>query len=149
MTRTGVALPPSEGVQKGEGDADDMKQRPWKRVLSLVLAFALVFAMPCVTSVYANGGAVNYIERQRDRSEKKVVDVDKTVESYTEITSENSLTTWNDTTNNGWYVAEGNVTISSRVTVTGDVKLILTDGCDLTINGGIQVAEENSLTIYG
>ena len=34
-----------------------MKQRPWKRALSLMLAFALVFAMPCVTGVYAAGAA--------------------------------------------------------------------------------------------
>ena len=35
-----------------------MKQRPWKRALSLMLAFALVFAMPCVTGVYAAGAAM-------------------------------------------------------------------------------------------
>ena len=39
--------------------------------------------------------------------------------------------------NNGWYVAQGEVTIGTdddpqRVTVTGDVHLILTDGCTLT-----------------
>ena len=48
----------------------------------------------------------------------------------------------------------GEVTIGTddnpqRVTVTGDVHLILTDGCTLTVNGGIQVEKGNSLTIYG
>ena len=55
-----------------------------------------------------------------------------------------------DTTewNGGWYVAAGTVTINSRITVTGNVNLILTDGCTLTVNGGIQVADGNSLIIY-
>ena len=57
----------------------------------------------------------------------------------------------------GWYVVKGNVAINSTVTVTGDVKLILADGCSLTVNGtttantykaGINVAAGNSLTIY-
>ncbi len=53
------------------------------------------------------------------------------------------------TDHDGWYVAEGEVAIDQRVTVTGDVNLILKDGCHLIISGGIQVSEENSLTIYG
>ena len=48
----------------------------------------------------------------------------------------------------GWYVAENSVYITDRVTVTGDVHLILTNGCDLTAMTGIQVSEGNSLTIY-
>lgn len=45
-----------------KGDANEMKLRPWKRVLSLVLAFALVFAMPCVTSVYADDIPLYYLD---------------------------------------------------------------------------------------
>ena len=47
-----------------------------------------------------------------------------------------------------WYVVNGNVTIDRRVTVNGNVHLILADGCNLTVNGGINVSEGNSLTIY-
>ena len=51
-------------------------------------------------------------------------------------------------------MAQGEVTIGTdddpqRVTVTGDVHLILTDGCTLTVNGGIRLEAGNSLTIYG
>lgn len=60
-------------------------------------------------------------------------------------------------------VAQGDVTIGTsetpqRVTVTGDVHLILADGCKLTVHGGIQVNDDdsnitngsaNKLTIYG
>ena len=56
-----------------------------------------------------------------------------------------------------WYVVNGDITISSRISVTGDVHLILADGCKLTANSGIQVQDDdndisngssNSLTIY-
>ena len=71
--------------------------------------------------------------------------VTKYAETYTEINSENALTEWT----NGWYVVEGTVAIDSRVTVTGDVKLILKDGANLTVNGGIDVSgTSNSFTVY-
>ena len=49
----------------------------------------------------------------------------------------------------GWYVVRGDVTIGSRITVSGDVKLILADGCNFTVNGGIEVGSGKSLTIWG
>ena len=49
----------------------------------------------------------------------------------------------------GWYVAEGALTFSDRITVSGDVHLILADGCDLVANTGVCVPEDASLTIYG
>ena len=67
----------------------------------------------------------------------------QSVPSATLVTE--SDTAWDD----GWYVAQDSITIHSRVTVSGDVRLILADGCELTIDGGIQVAHPNSLTIYG
>ena len=67
----------------------------------------------------------------------------QSVPSATPVTE--SDTAWD----NGWYVAQDSITIHSRVTVSGDVRLILADGCELTIDGGIQVAHPNSLTIYG
>ena len=49
---------------------------------------------------------------------------------------------------NGWYVVNSNVTIDNRVTVSGKVHLILADGASLTANGGINVAESNSFSVY-
>ena len=46
------------------------------------------------------------------------------------------------------YIADGTVTIDSRVKVTGTVNLILLDGASLTINGGIDVKADNTLNIY-
>ena len=53
-------------------------------------------------------------------------------------------------------MVDSDVTIDSRVTVSGNVHLILADGCNLTVNGGIQVQDNgteqtsntNALTIY-
>jgi len=48
----------------------------------------------------------------------------------------------------GWYVANSNITIPTRITVTGEVHLILCDGCILTANDGISVNEGNTLNLY-
>ena len=55
-----------------------------------------------------------------------------------------------DTTalNAGWYVVQENTTISGRLSVTGDVKLILADDVTLTASNGIEVPEGALLTIY-
>ncbi|MBO4867430.1 MAG: hypothetical protein J5582_12870 [Ruminococcus sp.] len=63
--------------------------------------------------------------------------------TYTSIAS--NTTTWN----NGWYVVDSNVTISSRITVNGNnVHLILCDGYTLNAPKGIRVATGKGLTIY-
>lgn len=51
--------------------------------------------------------------------------------------------------NSGWYVVNGEVTISSRITVTDEVNLILADGATLNATAGITVTGTNSLNIYG
>lgn len=44
---------------------------------------------------------------------------------------------------------QNDLTISGRITVTGDVKIILVDGVTLTIPKGITVEGDNKLTVYG
>ena len=66
----------------------------------------------------------------------------------TEVTKD--IIDWGTKGTTTWYVARGEVTIDSRVIVTGDVRLILADGCALTVNNGIRVQDNgNALTIYG
>lgn len=60
---------------------------------------------------------------------------------YTSLTGE--ITELKD----GWYLAEGAVSVSQRINVSGNVTLVLADGADLTVTGGIRVASGNSLTI--
>ena len=47
------------------------------------------------------------------------------------------------------YAASANVTVSSRISVTGSAKLILVDGVTLTVSKGIQLTSGNTLTVYG
>lgn len=65
----------------------------------------------------------------------------QTCQQYTTLTAD--TTQWSD----GWFVASGTVTLSGRVTVTGDVKLILTDGAQLDVTG-ITLAPTAALTLY-
>ncbi|MBQ9605421.1 MAG: hypothetical protein IJR45_08420, partial [Firmicutes bacterium] len=48
----------------------------------------------------------------------------------------------------GWYVLPQNLTISDRITVSGNAKLILTDGNTLTAESGIGIENNASLTVY-
>lgn len=48
----------------------------------------------------------------------------------------------------GWYVVSGTVTVSERISVSGDVKIILCDGSELIGEEGIALTEENTLSIY-
>ena len=69
----------------------------------------------------------------------------KECSNYTVV--DGSTIAWSD----GWYVVNRNVTIDELVTVTGNVRLILTDGTTLTVNGGIggiNVAKGNSFSVY-
>ena len=67
---------------------------------------------------------------------------DAGAQSATTVTE--ATTTWNS----GWYVVENDVTISSRIEVSGDVNLILGDDATLNATSGISVTGTNSLTIF-
>ena len=115
-----------------------------KRILSLFCVLALCLTLLPITALAAQD-PVWYIERDWDGS--MVTEQTKTIDTYT-LMDENTVT-WGESTTGGWYVARDNVTINQRVQVQGNVYLILTDGCTLTVNGGIQLEAGNSLTIYG
>ena len=83
---------------------------------------------------------VSYIDPTEEQTEQ-------TCTSATVVTADD--TTWGNDDNDGWYVVNDDVTIGQRVTVTGDVHLILTDGASLDAAQGVNVGAGNSLTIYG
>ena len=122
----------------------------WSKSLACLLCLALLVGMLPVAALAednppapANDGislladSISYID---DKG------ITQTRDSATEVTE--SDTTWGDDNNGGWYVVNGDVTISSRVTVTGDVHLILANGYTLNAAKGITVSVGNSLTIY-
>ncbi len=48
----------------------------------------------------------------------------------------------------GWYVVEGDVTITPRVDTQGEVNLILKDGCHFKAEWGINVKKGDTFTVY-
>ena len=67
---------------------------------------------------------------------------DQSCNDYEVVTAND--TQWTD----GWYVARGDITIDQSVTVSGNVHLILEDGCNLTVNGGILLQSGSNMYIY-
>ena len=49
----------------------------------------------------------------------------------------------------GWYVISGDVTVTSRIRLNGDVKFILTDGAQLDAKWGIDLGAGDTFTVYG
>ncbi len=99
-------------------------------------------------------GEITYISYTWEDGQGRVDHSNTLNETYNEINADSSdPVTWDGNTNGGYYVVTGGtadspITFSERVTVTGDVHLILTDSCALTASKGICVNEGNSLTIY-
>ena len=48
----------------------------------------------------------------------------------------------------GWYVVDGAVTVSGRLSVTGDAHVILKNGATLNANAGVSVNNGRKLTVY-
>lgn len=118
-----------------------------KRVLSLLLAVALIVGMIPAVALTAFAETANSVEYRYYDENLKAFD--------TRFRSCTVLTAGDDKWDEGWYVVYGEVTISDRVIVSEDVHLILADGCKLTCEKGIQVEtswspfeDDASLTIY-
>lgn len=109
-----------------------------RRILSIMTALALCLSL-CPTWAFA-------ADEGTGQQEVSYLDISGATQNCTEYTLVDSgASTWSG----GWYVVSGEVTISSRIPVSGDVRLILTDGCTLNANKGIEVTSGSSLTIYG
>lgn len=88
-------------------------------------------------------GAVSYVVRGWDSTNKVVTETTSSCDTYTPVT--NSTTTWNA----GWYVVNEDVTITSRISLNGVVNLILCDGKQLIADKGIRLLQSNTLNIFG
>lgn len=127
----------------------EMEMNQMKRkVLSLAMIAALCLTM-LPTAGWAADAPVEYIDFDKDGVQ---ITEPGNCENYISVTQD--ATEWNASDeNNGWYVVSGEVTIGTkeapqRVTVSGDVHLILANDAKLTVNGGISVNAGNSLTVY-
>ncbi|WP_455138552.1 YDG domain-containing protein [Thermophilibacter sp.] len=103
----------------------------------MTLLLALV---ACAVALPVTAWAAENVSYRDEGGEEKVVSAEA-------VTPEMAM--WGVDVEERWYVVQNNVTIGQRVTVKGDVHLILADGASLTVNGGINVTEDNALSIYG
>ena len=113
-----------------------------RRILSLMFALALCLSLLPATALAVGVKGVSYTYYEWDSSTHSLTETSGTAATATEV--EESSTTWSA----GWYVVNKDVTIDQRVTVSGDVHLILADGYTLTVKEGITVNGTNKLTIY-
>ena len=110
-----------------------------KGLRTFLVALFVTLGLSAALTGAASAAAVSY----RDAN-----GATKTAPSATSVTS--SDTAWGAADTENWYVVnDAGVTINGRITVTGDVHLILADGAKLTARWGINVSDGNSLTIYG
>ena len=86
---------------------------------------------------------VSVAYQEADWNGSEVVYTEKNA-NCTPVENSAEAVTWST----GWYAVSGTVTISEPITVSGEVHLILMDGCNLTAAKGIVVTTGNSLTIY-
>ena len=113
-----------------------------KKIFTL---WILMMLLPVTALAQTTANDINYIYYTWDDTNHALTRHSGTA-TATDVTESN--TSWGE--NDGqkhWYVVNGDITISSRISVTGDVHLILADGCKLTANVGIGVS--GSLIIYG
>ena len=112
-----------------------------KRLLCWFLSFLLLISAVPLTAVTANAEApVSYLDENGEK---------KQCPKYTVISAVPINSTYNEMVlSSGWYVVDSDTTINSRITVIGDVHLILADGKKLEANERIAVTTGNSFTVY-
>lgn len=143
-----------------------MKERFWRKILSVCLALLIIAALVpaqsiSVSAYWDNYGQFSYeftyVDRRWDYSQNKLVEEVKThTGPYSELKylwerweSSNLLYGICDVTPSDWYLVSWDVTISKRIDVIGNVNLVILDDHTVTFEDGIHVAPGSTLNIYG
>jgi|GEM_PF-4817591 len=100
---------------------------------------------------YADGASVSVTENLTLYAQwAQLIEISYVDENGAEQTAEAALLTAETLyLPGGRYAAQGETTLGARLTLLGDVELILADGCLLNAPAGIGVDEGTSLTVYG
>ena len=119
------------------------------KLIPVALIPVLITGMLPLTALSANAGQapVFYLDREWDEN-------DHTLNEMLRVTPRNAAELSRYTTkleDGRWYYtcSDSDNTISHRITVHGNVSLILSDNTDLNIPKGIDIPEGSTLTIYG
>ncbi|MEK4361716.1 hypothetical protein MKX68_04295 [Paenibacillus sp. FSL M8-0212] len=112
--------------------------RGWMSFVRMLLIAALVVSLlPAGTSTVSANTGVTYLDQNGDL---------QTNENVAVIHDASDLN--NSTLASGWYLFSGAWSLSNRINITGDVHIILEDGSDVEAPQGIDVSNNNLLTIY-
>ena len=90
---------------------------------------------------------VQYLAREWNESKQQVVESSESTTSYRLAESRDSTALWPETTT--IYVVNKDVTINGDLLISGSKKIILCDGCTMTVNGQIFGDDTASLQVYG
>ena len=123
----------------------------WSKSLACLLCLALLAGMlPVAALAEDNSPANGEVSLLADAASVKYLDEngqEQTCDSATVVTE--NVTSWGASGSvEHWYVVNSALTIDGRIEVSGNVHLILADGCTLNASQGINVSDSNSLTIY-
>ena len=127
-----------------------MKERFWRKTLSVCLALLMVAALvpaQLIASVGATTSNTAYIYRWWDSDSNRL-------RSETRYADANHLQDYNDGLDDlysGWYYSSGYKVFDDRVTIHGTVNIIICEegGSYVKFEDGIHVSPGNTLNIYG
>ena len=127
----------------------DLVQNKMKQFLGILLSLTLVLGLLPGMSLTANAaipdGGTYIVYTANGTTATSTATAIPTGDNVVEITASNVPTAWE---NGKTYVVTENVSISTRITISGEVNLILCDGATLTASKGITVTGDNTLNIY-
>ena len=107
-------------------------EKALNKSLSILLSLAMIIGLFAAAPISANAEiTVTYLDADGTLKSAEVVPL-----------ASKDLTP-------GWYAVMSDLTFNDRMLCSGDVHLILCDGCTLSAKMGITVNKNNSLTIYG
>ena len=127
-----------------EGKENDMKNFT-RRAASIFIAAAMITGIGTAATIPGLEFLPKFSTNADAANELGYINVSgeyKTRSSYSEITSSTTRL------DGGWYAVTGNVTINSRVLVSDDTYIVLTDGSKLVVKGGIEVASGVKFNVY-
>ncbi len=113
-------------------------------------AAMLSVALLCMVAQGAWAEDVKYIRYWVIDNNQKVT-LNKEILTYsnpTVLTSTLLEKSSEDNLNSGWYVLNSSFSYGERIVISGDVHLILKDGCTLTAEQGIRINTNATLSIY-
>jgi len=113
-------------------------------------AAMLSVALLCMVAQGAWAEDVDYIYYKAvdDGNQVSLNKFNGTVTDFTVLTSTLLENSSEDNLGTGWYVLNSTFSYGERIVISGDVHLILKDGCTLTAEQGIRINTDATLSIY-